>query len=86
MGMANATIRSEPPEHVVLHGVREIRLQVSVVRALLDEVETIEPQFSDSAREHFIQELARLGCQILETASGLSTKGLNVGPRKARSG
>ena len=75
-----------PAERLVLQGVREIRLQVSVARALLDEAEAIEPQFCDGAREHFVQELARLGCRILETASVLSTKDLNAEPKKARSG
>jgi hypothetical protein len=66
------------PERALLQGIREIRLQVSVARALLDEAEAIEPQFREGAREHFVQELARLGCRILETASVLSTKGPNV--------
>jgi hypothetical protein len=52
---------------------REIRLQASVVRVLLDEVEAVdEPELGDAPREQFIEELARLGCRILETASALT--------------
>jgi hypothetical protein len=53
--------------------LREIRLQASVVRVLLDEVEAAdEPEHSHAPREQFIEELARLGCRILETASALA--------------
>ena len=59
--------------NVTLHVVREIRLQVSVVRTLLDEVDAVRPQ-EDGTREQLIEELSRLGCRLLETASAMSQK------------
>jgi hypothetical protein len=70
-GMAMTVLMD--PERAVLQSVREIRLQVSVVRVLLDEVESTEPAFREVARAHFVEELARLGCRILEVASKLAT-------------
>ena len=63
--MANVT--ELQPARAVARAIREIRLQVSVVRVLLDEVDAIEPALRDDA-------LARLGCRLLETASDLSKK------------
>ncbi len=57
--------------NVTLHVVREIRLQVSIVRTLLDEVDAVRPH-EDGTREQLIEELARLGCRLLETASAMS--------------
>jgi hypothetical protein len=54
----------------IVQTVREIRLQVGVVRVLLDEVECVDPSRLSSAQLH--EELARLGCRMLEAASALS--------------
>jgi hypothetical protein len=50
-----------------------IRKQAAIVRALADELEHLAPQgATGSLREQLVEELARLGCRILETAAKLS--------------
>jgi hypothetical protein len=56
----------------VARTVREIRLQASVVRALLDELDTTSPGLRMMARDQLVEELARLGWRLLEAASSLS--------------
>lgn len=57
---------------VVTRAAREIRTQAGVVRALLDEVDSIDPAFDAELDGQLIEELARLGCRILEAASAMS--------------
>jgi hypothetical protein len=52
--------------------VREIRTQAGVIRALLDEVDAVDPAFGAELEGQLIEELARLGCRILEAASAMS--------------
>jgi hypothetical protein len=47
----------------------EIRTQAELVRALLDELDAIEPAFEEELDAQLVDELARLGCRILEAAS-----------------
>ena len=53
--------------------VKELRSQTAFVRTLLDEVERVSRGGGDGAlAAQLIEELARLGCRCLETASDLS--------------
>jgi hypothetical protein len=50
-----------------------VREQVAIVRALADELERLTAQGRMRGRcEQFVEELARLGCRILETAATAS--------------
>jgi hypothetical protein len=69
--MANAIDVSLDNEHVT-RAVREIRVQVSVVRALLEDLDAVEPR--DLLHDQFVEELERLGCRILEISSSLAAR------------
>jgi len=56
---------------VARRAIREVRTQAGVVRALLDEVDSIEPAFAEELDGQLVEELARLGCRILEAASSM---------------
>ncbi len=64
--MANAT---QVDEWDPSPSLRAVRSQAAIVRALLDELERIDEQLSDGMSEQVIEELARLACRMLETAS-----------------
>ncbi|HXX68074.1 MAG TPA: hypothetical protein VEK07_12860 [Polyangiaceae bacterium] len=49
-----------------------IRQQLTVVRALTDEIERCLPDGIDSFREQLAEELARLGCRCLETGAAMA--------------
>jgi hypothetical protein len=50
-----------------------IREQAGVVRALADHLERLDPPGAGlGVRRQLVEELARLGCRILETAAALS--------------
>lgn len=57
---------------VVTRAAREIRTQAGVVRALLDEVDAVNRAFDADLDAQLVEELARLGCRILEAASTLA--------------
>lgn len=51
----------------------QVRDHVEVARVLLDEVERLVPRSTNaSPSEHVAEELARLGCKIVELATALS--------------
>lgn len=50
-----------------------VRRQTAVVRALLDQVECSPWSARDGLRAQLVEELARLGCIILEAAASLSS-------------
>jgi hypothetical protein len=51
-----------------------VRSQAAFARALVDEVERVLPHRErDLVRAQLVEELARLGCQLLDAASTLST-------------
>lgn len=52
----------------------QVRDHVEVARILLDEVERLVPRATSAAKpsEHVAEELARLGCKIVELATVLS--------------
>jgi hypothetical protein len=52
--------------------LRPVRSQTAVVRALLEEVERLDPATSGGLSEQLVEELARLGCRILETSAELA--------------
>ncbi|WP_394836460.1 hypothetical protein LVJ94_06090 [Pendulispora rubella] len=54
----------------------DIRVHVAIARTLLDEVERQIPPSAQTriATEQFVEELARLGCRILEAATELARK------------
>lgn len=50
-----------------------VRQQAAVVRGLVDQVECLGPSRANCAlRAQLVEELARLGCRILEAAAALS--------------
>jgi hypothetical protein len=56
-----------------VRAVSSVRSQAAFVRALLDEVERVAPSGSGSVvSEQLVEELARLGCRCIETASALT--------------
>ena len=57
---------------ITTRAAREIRTQAGVVRALLEEVDAVDPAFEQELDGQLIEELARLGCRILEAASRMS--------------
>lgn len=51
-----------------------VRRQTAVVRALLDQVECLSPWSAiEGLRAQLVEELARLGCMLLEAAASLSS-------------
>jgi hypothetical protein len=68
--MQTATDITQPDEERAHSAMREIRLQASIVRALLDEVDGVNRH--QISRSQLLEELARLGCRLLETAAALS--------------
>jgi hypothetical protein len=51
-----------------------LRSQVAVVRALADQVEYLaRPGYADGLRDQVIEEMARLGCRLLEAARSLAS-------------
>jgi hypothetical protein len=53
--------------------VLAVREQAAIVRALADELEALAPWgTTGTLRQQLVEELARLGCRILETAATLS--------------
>lgn len=53
--------------------VLAVRKQTAVVMALADELEHLAPwRPTSTLRQQLVEELARLGCRILETAATLS--------------
>jgi hypothetical protein len=62
-----------------------VREQVAIVRALADELERLTAQGRMRGRcEQFVEELARLGCRILETAATASRMAEPATPTDAR--
>lgn len=58
------------PKHLSLTGLRS---QVAIVRALADEVDSLSRiGEADGLPEQLIEELARLGCRLLDQASALA--------------
>jgi hypothetical protein len=54
-----------------------IRVELAVVRSLLDEVDRLPvASSSSSAQGQLAEELTRLGCRLLETASSLRARDL----------
>jgi hypothetical protein len=53
---------------VTKRATREVRTQAGVVRALLDEIDNLDPALDGE----LTPELARLGCRILEAATAMS--------------
>jgi hypothetical protein len=50
-----------------------VRTQVAVVRTLADQIELlVRPRHVDGLNEQLIEEMARLGCRLLETAAELT--------------
>jgi len=50
-----------------------VRTQVAVVRTLADQIEfVVRPGHVDRLSEQVVEEMARLGCQLLETAAELT--------------
>jgi len=49
-----------------------IRRQLTIVRALADEIERCLPEGIESSRDQLAEELARLGCQCLETGAAMA--------------
>ena len=45
---------------------------MAVIRSLLDEIERTEPATRETLAEQLIEELARLGCRVLELASAMT--------------
>lgn len=72
----NATPQNGPMQrksHLSAALTTSLRSQAAFVRALLDELERISPADSEGALgAQLVEELARLGCRCLETASALS--------------
>ncbi len=59
-----------------------LRSQVAVVRTVCDEVEHLaQPRDADSLRAQLVEEMARLGCRLLEAAASLTER-----PRSEDSG
>lgn len=53
--------------------LRRLRSQVAVIRALADEIEVLaRPKDADGLSEQIIEEMARLGCRLLEAAASLA--------------
>lgn len=59
-----------------------VRRQVAVVRALADELDRLGPASADCLRPQFVEELARLGCRVLETAAALADGTNREGPQR----
>lgn len=57
--------------HEELDGLA-IRQQTAVVRTLMDQLERVTPRGAGSLRAQLVEELARLGCGILEAVATLS--------------
>ncbi len=72
--MANAPLQFPGDQNETHALMRTIRSQVSLVRALLDEVERLQTNsvVACVASEQLIDELTRLGCRTLEAAAALS--------------
>ncbi len=49
-----------------------VRQQVAVVKALVDRLDGLDPAGTSCFSGELVQELARLGCTILETAAAMS--------------
>ena len=50
-----------------------LRSQVAVVRTIADEVEHLmRPRDADGVRAQLVEEMARLGCRLLEAAASLT--------------
>ncbi len=61
--------------------MHELRVQIALVRTLLDELEICARQASDASaqqerglREQIIEEMFRLSCQTLESADGFARR------------
>jgi hypothetical protein len=51
-----------------------LRSQVAIIRSLADQVEHLaRPENTDGLSEQLVEEMARLGCMLLETAGALTT-------------
>ena len=65
-----------------------VRGQAALVRALLDELESLSRRGSDEACEgdvndQMVEELVRLGCTLLEVASTLTARDVELSARGA---
>lgn len=71
--MANAPLQF-PDDRETRSQLRAVRSQAGLVRALLDEVERLQPESvaSGIVAEQLIDELTRLGCRTLELAAALA--------------
>jgi hypothetical protein len=59
-------------QHAAPVTLRPVRSQAAIVRALLEEVDRLDPATSHGVSEQLVDELARLGCRILETSAKLA--------------
>jgi len=71
--MANAPLQF-PDDREATSQLRVVRSQAGVVRALLDEIERLQPESvaGQVVAEQLIDELTRLGCRTLEVAASLA--------------
>jgi len=71
--MANAPLQF-PDDREASSQLRVVRSQTGVVRALLDEIERLQPGSvaGQVVAEQLIDELTRLGCRTLEVAASLA--------------
>ena len=56
----------------MLRRAHDVHVQMAVIRSLLDEIERIESATRETLSEQMIEELARLGCRVLELASAMT--------------
>ena len=53
--------------------VVRLKTQVAVVRTLTDQIELLaSPRHEDGLREQFVEEMTRLGCELVEEAAELT--------------
>ncbi|MGH7285218.1 MAG: hypothetical protein ACRELY_27160 [Polyangiaceae bacterium] len=61
---------------------RENREQLALVRTLLDEVErALGTRAADDVEKQLVEELSRLGCQLLEASAALVPESVSVNLR-----
>ena len=81
--MTNLARTIPPPSEIRVNEIRalaSVRGQAAFVRSLLDEVERLVPSGGPCPMStQLAEELARLGCRILEVASALSAAGESPG-------
>ncbi len=54
-------------------GLERLRAQVAVVRTLTEQIDRFaRPENTDQLTEHIVEEMARLGCRLLEAAASMT--------------